>query len=241
MTRPFFEVFPREIRDQIYAFVLASPSGLINLQPWTVDVARSLSILRTCKQIRVECKAVIWQHNKLFLHEPSDIFQKFNSEWRLRNLQRATHLHISLELLDRNELEWIKSGLLALADHLGNLKTITLSAFRDKPRNMEEFQQELRLINYGEVVDGRLWTEWISRMTKMTIHTGWPKLAPWAKQKWLREMLLDGSGVEDLVTDIHEIFGGELWINGTLCFKDSIQVLNPLHLDPRDGEIQIIL
>lgn len=54
-------------------------------------------------------------------------------------------------------------------------------------------------------------------------------------------MLLDGSGVEDLVTDIHEIFGGELWINGTLCFKDSIQVLNPLHLDPRDGEIQIIL
>jgi hypothetical protein len=242
MPLPFLGALPREIRDQIYTYVLANPQGYVKLYPWSVDVARSLSILRTCKQIHRECKDVIWEHNQLNIRKSTQLFQRFDNQSRLKHTRRIQHVKICLELLDRDELEWMSASLRSLAIWLqtGNLKSITLVTDSDRPRTVEEFQEALALRESGETVDGRLYLE-VPTWTKMFINTSWPRFSHWGKQSWLREMLLDPSGIMELLREMHEFFGGELYIDGSLCFKDWLVVGNGVNLNPRDGEIKIVL
>jgi hypothetical protein len=242
MPLPFLVIFPREIRDQIFTYVLTNSQGEVRLYPWTVDVARSLSILRTCKQIHRECKDIIWEHNNLNIRDPCQLFQRFNNQSRLKHTGRIQHVKICLELLDRDELEWMRASLKALAiwSQTGSLKSITLVTDSDRPRTVEEFQEALVLRESGETIDGRLFRE-APTWTKMFLNTGWPRFSHWGKQSWLREMLLDPSGIEALVKDIHDFFGGELFIDGILCFKDRKMIRKKMGLNPRHGEIKIIL
>jgi hypothetical protein len=240
MTLRFLEVFPREIRDQIYTFILASPSGAVTLSPWTVDVARSLSILRTCKQVHRECKDIIWHHNALHVRQPTQLYQKLQSLGKRQQIRRIRQLQIGLELLDRDELEWMLGSLKALPEwcRLGRLESITLAAEWDKPRGIAEFKEVLDLRKYGECLDGRLYQD--SRtFTRMVCNTGWPGFSHWGKQRWLREMLLDPSGINELLKEIHDLFGGQLYVDGLLCFKDRAQIVHGFKFDPRNGEIKI--
>jgi hypothetical protein len=243
MPLPFLEVFPREIRDQIYTYILASPFGSVNLSHWivTVDVARSLSLLRTCKQIHRECKDIIWQHNKLSLREPTQLFQKFNSLARNRHVRHIRQVNLYLELLDRDELEWMRDSLKPLAgwSYLGRLESIRIATVWEKPTGIEEFKEVLNLRKYGESLDGRLYHQ-SNTWTRMTVNTGWPRFTHWGKQRWLKEMLLDPSGTSELLKEIHDTFGGKLYVDGFLCFKDHRQVVVSPRLDPRDGEIRIV-
>jgi hypothetical protein len=69
--------------------------------------------------------------------------------------------------------------------------------------------------------------------------TAWPRFSHWGKQRWLREMLLDPSGIEELLMEVHQSFGGMLYVDGRLCFKDFLQI-DAANLDPRNGEIRIV-
>jgi len=239
MTLPFLVVFPREIRDQIYTYVLASPSGAVSLSPWTVEVARSLSLLRTCKQIQRECKAIIWGHNALNLHFPTKLSQKL-TRLALRN-KRIQHIKVYLEILDHDELEWVTASLQGLSSwtRTGSLASITIIAMKERPRTVEEFHEALSLRYWGEVVDGRLYEE-SKNATEIVINTGWPRFSHWGKQNWLRTMLLDPSGVSELLNEMHESFGGELHLNGELAFKDRVKYVKEVNMDLRDAEIQIL-
>jgi hypothetical protein len=242
MPLPFLVVLPREIRDLIYTNILANPQGDVRLYPWTVEVARSLSVLRTCKQIHRECKDIIWEHNKLSIRDSSQLFQKFDGQSRLQPTRRIQHVKICLELLDRDELEWMRASLKALANwsQTGSLKTITLVTDSNRPSTVQEFQEVLELRVSGEAVDGRLYRE-CQRWTDIFINTGWPRFSHWGKQSWLREMLLDPSGIEGLLREIHEFFGGELYIDGSLSLKNCLMVRKKMNLNPRNGEVKIVL
>ncbi len=52
-------------------------------------------------------------------------------------------------------------------------------------------------------------------------------------------MLLDPSGTYELLNEIHYSFGGMLYVDGRLCFRDLVQIEAP-KLDSRNGEIRII-
>lgn len=54
-----FLKLPREIRDHIYTDIFADSSNAITLSPWSIEVTRSMAILRTCKQVQRECKVYI--------------------------------------------------------------------------------------------------------------------------------------------------------------------------------------
>jgi hypothetical protein len=241
MPRPFLDVFPREIRDLIYTSVLQSPSGAVSLSPWTVEVARSLSLLRTCKQIRRECKDIIWQHNGLWLRDNTQLSRRWGYLERSKSIKHIQHVKIYLALLDRYELEWIGTAFKNIAgwSRHGNLKTITLCSARERPRSVEEFHEELQLMLLGDSVDGRLYRE-ASTWTRMVIYTGWPPFAHWGKQMWLKAMLQDSSKIHELLAEMHGTLRGELWINGSLCFKDK-QAVRTFSFDPRDGELHFVI
>ncbi|KAG4443675.1 hypothetical protein IFR05_000861 [Cadophora sp. M221] len=237
----FLEAFPREIRDQIYTHCLASRSGAVTLSPWTIDVARSLALLRTCKQVHRECKDLIWHHNRLSLGNPTQLSQKFKGLLKHGHARRIRLLKLSLELLDRDELEWFASSAKALGDwcRYGRLESITIVAEWDKPRDVLEFKEIQNLRRYGESLDGRLYRD-SSTWTRMVINTGWPRFCHWGKQRWLREMLLDPSGINELLMEIHQAFGGQLYVDGLLCFENHEQTVKGYHFDPRNGEIRIV-
>lgn len=242
MPLRFLDAFPREIRDQIYTYILGSRSGAVTLSPWSIEVAKSLCLLRTCKQIHRECKDLIWYHNRLTLRSDTQLSQKFRSLYRQGPAKRIRLLRISLELLDRDELEWVASAAKALGDWCrhGRLESITIIAEWDKPRNLQEFKDIQNLRRYGEVLDGRLYKD-SSTWTRMLVNTGWPRFCNWGKQKWFREMLMDLSGVNGLLLELHKGFGGgQLYVDGLLCFKDYLQIAEDYKLDPRHGEIRIV-
>jgi hypothetical protein len=240
MPLPFLLVLPREIRDQVYTYVLASPSGIVNLSPWNFDIVLSLSLLRTCKQIRRECKDIIWEHNSLSIREPTELFQ----HWRLKHIRGVQHVKICLELLDRDELGWMGASLKALAGwrvtHSERLKSITLVSVPDRPRTLEEFYEETSLRIFGSLVDGRLYQDSTTTPRNMVINTGWPHFTNWGNRSWLRAMLQDPIGIPELLKEMHNTFGGELLVDGLVCFKDGAVVGDGFGLDPLDGEIKII-
>ncbi|KAH8596306.1 hypothetical protein B0O99DRAFT_510041 [Bisporella sp. PMI_857] len=236
MALSFLEVFPREIRDQIYTFVLAGSSGKVSLSPWTVDVARSLSVLRVCRQMQKECKAIIWQHNRLTVRPVTQLFQALQSISAPR-LQGIEHIRMSLELLDRDELEWADGGVKAFASW-PDLRTITFTANWERPRNVAEFHQELDL-RRGRIYDGRLYNPDMRPSDTLRIMTGWPRFCHWGKHNWLQVMLLDAGRVDDILQDMHNKVGGEMWVDGVLCYKDHTQLVENFGLNPRKGEVQM--
>lgn len=244
MPQPFLEVFPREIRDQIYTYILASPSGLITLSPWTVEVARSLWILRTCKQVHREVKDIIWHHKGLNLREPTQLSQKLKTLSMNKQVRRIRQLNLCLELLDRDELEWMVLSLPALLGwcRAGRLEAIVLSATWEKPSSVLEYKEVVALRKEGERLDGRLYlqepTTWTSML--VNVNTGWPRFSHWGKQRWLREMLLDPNGIDELLEEIHSIFSGQLFVDGVLCFNNHQKHAKGINLDPRNGEVRII-
>lgn len=152
-------------------------------------------------------------------------------------MRRIEHIEITLELLDRDELEWMCRGLKPFAD-LNTLKSIALLAINDRPRGMKEYEEELDLMCSGDLVDGRLFGGGPDDAgTSLIFKTSWPHFSHWGKQRWLKEMLLDRSNTADLLHQLHTIFGGKLSVDGNLCPKG----VRPLHceLNPRDGEIKI--
>ncbi len=237
MPRPFLEVFPREIRDHIYTYVLASPStGAVTLSPWTVEVARSLWLMRTCRQIHRECKDLIWHANRLHLLASTQLCEKLRAREGYKHIQQ---LKMSLEILDRDELEWFLKSTPALVEwcQKGKLATITLATSFSRPNGLNEFREIMNLRKHGESLDGRLYLE-KTTWTRMTVTTGWPRFSHWGKQRWLKEMLLDPTGITELLREIHMVFGGKLYIDGLLFFHNHRQVYPP-HFDPRNGEIRI--
>ena len=239
---PFsFLDLPRELRDNVYTHVLASSSNAVTLSPWTIEVMRSMSILRTCKQVQRECKDIIWYHNGLHLRAPTQLYKRFAGLMDVDDLHRIEHIEITLELLDRDELEWMCSGLRALAtlSEKGSLKSISLIAINDRPRGIKEYEEELDLMCSGDIVDGRLFGGGSDDKKSLIFKTSWPHFSHWGKQRWLREMLLDRSDTTDLLQELHTIFRGKVYIDGTLCPSGVRPKL--CELNPRDGKVKIAL
>lgn len=260
--------FPREIRDQIYSYVLTPVPGPTQASPWTVDLTLfkflpycahqkptpgedcegtlDLALLRTCKQIHRECKEIIWRRNGLYLRQTPIFYYKLQGfvPWFGPKIKE---LRINLELLDGDELDWIMRSMRAFATEKCRKHSpdrIRLIAVPDRPRTLQEFKEFLKLTKYGEKVDGRLYSQTMVGESGcegaiLCINTGWPRFSSWAKQRWLRQMLLDSTNCETLLREIHDIFCGELYVDDVLYYRDHVRMVEAFALDAREGEILI--
>jgi hypothetical protein len=103
MPSQLLNCLPREIRDQIYTIVLASPTGLLCLPvsrvpridklglhhmvdcfrlvpldseedlPWNDESRIKLSLHRVCKQVHAEVESLLWQLNGIRLVRPTEL------------------------------------------------------------------------------------------------------------------------------------------------------------------------
>jgi hypothetical protein len=237
MSKPFLDILPREIRDQIYVYVLTSATGTVGLSPWTHHVAKSLSIMRTCKQIQREVKDTIWKIHDLKLRESTMLEQRF-TDYAEQDFSSLRHIQIDLEIMDRDELEWIIHGLRVIASsHMRHtVKLITLRTIWERPRDVKEYKEVLNLRKDGHACDGRLVQEHFSQRS-LLVNTGWPRFSHWGKQKWLKEMLLDPSG--DMLQQIHDVLGGDMYVDKVLVWRDGKQVRR-YQFNPRDSVVDIV-
>ena len=58
---------------------------------------------------------------------------------------------------------------------------------------------------------------------KMIVNTNFGRLSAQGQQKYLREAFMDPN---KLMKELNEALGGELWIDGKLCFRNGEQVMN---------------
>jgi len=237
MSKPFLDVLPREIRDQIYTYILTSTNGTVGLLPWTHAVAKALCIMRTCKQVQREVKEAIWKIHDLKIRESTMIEHRF-LEYAKQDFTSLRHIQIDLEIMDRDELDWIMYGLRAIQNsHMRHtVKLITLRTIWERPRNVLEYKEVLNLRKDGHPCDGRLVQEHFSQRS-LLVNTGWPRFSHWGKQKWLKEMLLDGSG--NVLRDIHDLLGGDMYVDKVLTFRDR-KIVRYRQLNPRDCVVDIV-
>jgi len=248
MGKHFLRDLPPEIRDQIYTHVLATTAtGIIDLRPWTIAVERSLSLLRTCKQIHRECKDLIWQHNGMALRDDhNQLFDRLSKLYAVDSPPRYVTIVMNLELLDIDELAWACRGLKAILNWPSQVKVhrIHMSTQFDQPRGVSEFTTLLHIRANGELLDGR--SSWVSRHTSsnqetLGLQTVWPAFSHWGKQRWFKEMLLNNSDPRRLLEDLRMSLGGK-----RICVEGPMQSLQscsktwlPTKLDARNGSLSI--
>lgn len=129
--------------------------------------------------------------------------------------------------------------------HEGSLESIQLISTSDRNRQPKEFHALRNLKMHGEQLDGRWYRaasilgDQFARQGIFAINTGWPRVAHSGTQNWLRETLLDPDQILLLLHEMHKIFGGELYVDGLMCYKNHAKVAEGYRLNPRDGEITI--
>ena len=99
-----------------------------------------------------------------------------------------------------------------------------------------------KMYTVGSVLDGRkciMDTLHQRRGHGLFVTTGWPAFAPWSKQNLLKEILMDNSDSTEVLKEIHQMFGGKLFVDGILCFANYRQVAKSVQVDPRNGNIRL--
>lgn len=255
MQPNFILRFPREIRDKIYIYALSSPTGYVLPTQRFDDLKHfallpfkppnciypgriRLSLLQTCKQINHEAKDVlVFKHNTW-------VFSIYDLPWAIGGLDvkishRMQHVWLSYNLTNRSGLEDTFKSLEILsgwAQEAGNLRTVTLGVVA----GMQDMHELMELRLFGEPEDlpngefnpdvgKKLFGEYLT-----VLRDSWGKHdAQWAgitKRLELRVNRLNDSHVyepREMVKEMHDAFGGELWVDGRLCYKDGKEILQP--------------
>lgn len=164
---------------------------------------------------------------------------------RFRNIRCVV---LRLELLDWDELEWAFLSLqpLAALTEGGDLESVQLITKTDRSAPMGDFMNLGNLRKHGKCVDGRWYCaaplsgQQVRYQRKFVINTGWPRLSHPEGQRWVREVLVNERvGICGFLEGLNEVFGGEIYVNKSLCFKDGSRLAKVIRWDPREGVVEI--
>ncbi|KAH7317401.1 hypothetical protein BKA65DRAFT_600060 [Rhexocercosporidium sp. MPI-PUGE-AT-0058] len=200
------------------------------------------------KQSYAETNGLAWKLNTLVLGPvewvlPSDTF----------DAKQLIHVDLDIGFRRSNDVKFAvqafqKLGMLAST---GGLRTLTLSPARGL----------LSVVCLGELKNDALhlrerhpisrrgqFQRWLRilreagankdlKEKKIFIITWWHSFTYENSWRALRFLAISGfPKVLDALKDMHDTFGGELWQDGTLCFKDGVKISRPFKLPPGVGE-----
>jgi hypothetical protein len=262
MSRNFILSLPREVRDQIYIYALSSPTGYLHAAVRTQDLKHfallpfelpniihpgriRLSLLQTCKQVYQEAKDIVYEQNTLIVLNPYQLLRQYR-ELDTDLSHRVRNIWLGVDLAHRVSLKDTARALEVLsrwAEQARNLRTVTLNVI-SKKEDMHELM-DLRLFGEPDTTHTRGGFRDLFKEYLTVLRNSWGKYdEQWAGVKrklelyigHLNERSLGQPG--EMVKELHDSFGGELYIDGRLCYKDGTEVLQPFKRDFR-GEWQV--
>jgi hypothetical protein len=164
---------------------------------------------------------------------------------------RVRNIWVGVDLAHRPSLENTARALEVLsgwAERAGNLRTVTLNVI-SKKEDMHELM-DLRLFGESDItltgefnpnVGKKLFNEYLTLLRK-----SWGKYdGQWAGVD--RKLELNVGHLNEhfpgqpgeMVKEMHDAFGGELWIDGRLCYKDGTEVLQAFRWNYFSNGMQI--
>jgi hypothetical protein len=246
--------FPQEIRDNIYRQLFKSWTGNTGkvfiakyegrrktLRPFVLKVHQGsndsydrsqsghyeLSILETCKQLYNEAHEYLWRNTTLRLWP--------GEKWvYMPYFRQVQHVQLDLNLGDRSELQKTQDTLQVLGQwaEKGTLRTISITIIvsdEDMLGVARDGQARRRAIS--ESIDKYLLL--LRNATRRPSRSNWSLRDVVRRVKITWEFMgrcsseARPSDSAKLLKDIHTAFGGELWHDGILCWKDHELVAAP--------------
>ncbi|KAF8854734.1 hypothetical protein BDZ45DRAFT_27646 [Acephala macrosclerotiorum] len=199
-----------------------------------------LAILRTCKQIGNECRGLIWKLNSFHWLSSTPLERRW---WQMNKMYEVQSVSLALDFQNityaGNHDLWRFLGRLHECALYGSLKELSLEIFLPK-----DFYRGLYLDPYR--TSGKRWTirmamfQSIRRslddyLSLLEINKTLPESANVKRTAYV-DFIRGGLNVKeghrmeegtipplpiDLLAKIHESFGGRLYHQGILCFKDG--------------------
>jgi hypothetical protein len=219
--------------DSLPSFV-PTPSYPAHYSSWRFTLPTNLSFIRTCKQLYQETLGIFWKVNTLVLEPLPTGFLEAHP--MLRSLP-IVHVRLDIDISSNQTWQteqtlklttrWVREGRLRsvtlyLTTDIIDLASTQLShPYDGRSMLFREYRGLLRRAGNGYVK---------SVERKMVLETRWEDMD--AQEQAMVFRRTNGSGVSKLryrelwhtVRDLHKAFGGELWQDGKLCFKDHEQV-----------------
>jgi len=251
MEPPTLLTLPAEIRNIIFGMILVNCSGRVTLHrgepknpgqcaslkvrtleesqpgdPEHVTNEISLAFLGACKQIHMDCKDLLWTRHT-FVFRDMDLLRVNSHQASFFQLpyRHIRHLEVNSDLLVGfmgliMELlaKWVLQG--------AALRTFTVKVFLSRrPRNLPYLSGSMvlhQLKVMGQLLEINTAN---SEGCKLALQKLDRKLFITTKlEDYLRPVYRGGVDFEKVVQEMHQAFGGELWIGEKLCWKDGEQV-----------------
>lgn len=206
------------------------------LQPNDLDLRQSifLDLTRTCKQIYEETKGLFYKRNSLILWSPSAVILYYSLHQK-RYLDLIQNMWLRIDITRR--LDGLPKALACLSQTAksGMLKTLTINLAGDAVElddmlnshldneqwsiiygttsahaYVSLFQQFLEIIKRGFA--GVEWGN-VQRKVHITAES--------------TDRVLIEHKPNTMVYQLHEAFGGELWVADRLCYKNGEELVRP--------------
>jgi hypothetical protein len=230
LSKPSLLNIPREIRDAICIEVLQSPTGRVTFIPTNPDTGypfkiiqvdeeelkihgiTTLALVQTCKQIHNECSNLFWKLNTVVLW-PDILF----TDWKKLRVQeklRFQHVVLRFDLISPER--WGVMALLKLGEWAkrGALKSVTIGLINPECTGLiykyeaarKAFKNHLGVLAKLGGRGGDL--EAVERKIVLDARKQ-NRIAP--SLNWI-------DSLEVVLEQVHDAFGGELWINEELSY-----------------------
>jgi hypothetical protein len=145
------------------------------------------------------------------------IFGKWAQEGNLRSFTLTMLLgnHGGMNALDN------------LVEFWGSLQRLQhVRPIADPSEALFETLEKLRAA--GEVLPAQL-------KRRIVFETDWDVLPLIAKRHWMK--LREKFHPQDVIKTIHDVFGGEFWMDGKLCYKDHVEIERVFDIPPEDKNL----
>lgn len=195
-----------------------------------------LSLLRVCKQISEECGDAFWQNNTCYLSTSWANHRNLYLCWPEVTRSRIQHTILRFDIYDYNKVyrfecpEFDTIPMLKDWARNNSLKSVELCIIDDSLLpilNLLNSNHDFYLRYLGWLKQGR---EQLSRVQRKISAYDEARFSP--SRKHLRSLFARCElHPLDIFLKINEAFGGELWVNGELCYKDGKMIKTPFDLD----------
>ena len=233
--------------------------NIVPINPRTYEQMTSepvipLSLLRTCSQIHLEARNVLWRHNSLALAQPSTLYShsRFLDPKFCYGVQSV---QLSMDMMTSRNLQASLGGALKIFDNWarqGSLRSLTLTMFLGAQRGMRalevlvQFWVDHRHLQHARAASSPVATffENMGRLKeagetlpkqlrrRIVFDTDWDVLPLVSKRDWLKKR--EDLHPQNVIKEMHDKFGGEFWVDGKLCFKDHVEVERIFDVPPEE-------